>query len=97
MKQMIMIIVAIILITGSTITILSIQTASASTVSKTRHDTKTLRTTASGDDSQATSQDVDTEIITSADNTCSESACSNTISISTGENSNDGSNQPPGN
>jgi hypothetical protein len=97
MKQMIMIIAAIILITGSTITILSIQTASASTVSKTRHDTKTLRTTASGDDSQATSQDVDTEIITSADNTCSESACSNTISISTGENSNDGSKQPPGN
>ena len=96
MKQMIMIIAAIILITGSTITILSIQTASASTVSKTRHDTKTLRTTASGDDSQATSQDVDTEIITSADNTCSESACSNTISISTGENLNDGSKQPPG-
>ena len=97
MKQMIMIIAAIILITGSAITILSIQTASAGTVSKTRHDTKTLRTTASGDDSQATSQDVDTEIITSADNTCSESACSNTISISTGENSNDGSKQPPRN
>jgi hypothetical protein len=52
---------------------------------------------ADGDDSQATNQDVDTEIITSADNTCSESACSNTISISTGENSNDGSKQPPGN
>ena len=48
-------------------------------------------------DSQATSQDVDTEIITSEDNTCLESECSNTISISTGENSNDGSKQPPDN
>ena len=95
MKEIIMIFAAIILITGGALTILSIQTASAGPINTSRSNIKALRTTASGDDSQATNQDVDTEIITSADNTCSESACSNTISISTGENTNDGSKQPP--
>ena len=95
MKEMIIIITAIILITGGVITILGIQTASAGPISTSRSNIKALRTDASGDNSQATSQDVDTEIITSTDNTCSESQCSNTISISTGENTNDGSKQPP--
>jgi hypothetical protein len=96
MKEMIMIITAMILITGGAITILNIQDVSAGPVNTSRSNIKSLRTAASGDDSQATSQDVDTEIITSTDNTCSESSdCSNTISISTGENTNDGSKQPP--
>ena len=97
MKQMIMIITAIILITGGAITILSIQTASAGPINTSRSNIKALRTDASGDDSQATSQDIDTEIITSMDNTCSESDCSNAISLSLGENTNDGSKQPPDN
>jgi hypothetical protein len=96
MKEMIMVITAIILITGSAITILSIQNASAGPISTSRSNIKALGITASGDDSQATSQDTDTDIITSADNTCTGSECSNTISISTGESSNDGSKQPPG-
>ena len=98
MKEMIMIFTVIILISGGVITILSIQTASAGPISTSRSNIKALRTDASGDNSQATSQDIDTEIITSTDNTCSESSdCSNTISISTGENRNDGSKQPPDN
>jgi hypothetical protein len=96
MKQMIMIIAAIILITGGAITISSIQTASAGPINTSRSNIKSLVVEPSGDNSQATTQDTDTEIITSADNTCSVSDCSNTISISTGENSNDGSKQPPG-
>ena len=95
MKEMIMIITAIILIMGGALTILSIQTASAGSVNTTRSNIKSLAVEPSGDNSQATTQDTDTEIITSADNTCSESECSNTISISTGDNSNDGSKQPP--
>ena len=97
MKEMIMIITAIILITGGAITILSIQTASAGPISTSRSNIKSQVVEPSGDNSQATTQDIDTEIITSADNTCSESDCSNTISISIGENSNDGSKQPPDN
>ena len=97
MKQMIMIIAAIILITGRSNNNLSIQTASAGPINTSRSNIKSLVVEPSGDNSQATSQDIDTEIITSADNTCSESDCSNTINISSGENSNDGSKQPPGN
>ena len=98
MKEMIMVITAIILIMGGALTILSIQTASAGSVNTTRSNIKSLAVEPSGDNSQATTQDTDTEIITSADNTCSESSdCSNTISISTGDNSNDGSKQPPDN
>ena len=91
MKQMIMIIAAMILIMGAAVTILSIQTVSAGPINTSRSNIKALRTDASGDDSQATSQDIDTEIITSADNTCSESECSNSININLGNNSNDGS------
>ena len=94
---MVMIIAAIILITGGTISILSIQTASAGPINTSRSNIKSLVVEPSGDNSQATTQDIDTEIITSADNTCSESDCSNTINISTGDNSNDGSKQPPDN
>jgi len=97
MKQVVMIITAIILCMGSTVTILSIQTVFAGPISTSRSDIKALRTDASGDNSQATSQDIDTEIITSTDNTCSQSECSNTISIRTGDNANDGSKQPPDN
>ena len=97
MIEMIMIIAAIILIMGSQVTILSIQTASAGPINTSRSNIKSLVVEPSGDNSQATTQDTDTEIITSADNTCSESDCSNTISISTGDNSNDGSKQPPDN
>jgi len=97
MKEMIMIITAIILITGSAITIVGIQDVSAGPISTSRSNIKALGITASGDDSQATTQDTDTEIITSTDNTCSESECSNIISISTGDNTNDGSKQPPDN
>ena len=97
MKQMIMIITAIILITGGTISILSIQTAYAGPINTSRSNIKSLVVEPSGDNSQATTQDIDTEIITSADNTCSESDCSNSISISTGDNSNDGSKQSPDN
>jgi hypothetical protein len=95
MKQMIMIIAAIILITGGAITILSIQTATAGPINTSRSNIKSLVVEPSGDNSQATSQDVDTEIITSVDNTCSESDCSNSINISFGDNTNDGSKQPP--
>jgi hypothetical protein len=96
MKQMIMVITAIILIMGGAITILSIQTASAGPVNTSRSNIKSLVVEPSGDNSQATTQDTDTEILTSADNTCSESSdCSNTITVSTGDNSNDGSKQPP--
>ena len=95
MKEIIMIIAAIILIMGGALAILSIQTASAGSVNTTRSNIKSLAVEPSGDNSQATTQDTDTEIITSADNTCSESECSNTISIGTGDNSNDGSKQPP--
>ena len=97
MKQMIMIITAIILITGGPITILSIQTASAGPINTSRSNIKSLVVEPSGDNSQATSQDIDTEIITSMDNTCSESDCSNSINISFGDNTNDGSKQPPNN
>ena len=95
MNETIRIITAMILIMGAAVTILSIQTVSAGPISTSRSNIKALRTDASGDDSQATSQDIDTEIITSADNTCSESECSNSINISLGDNSNDGSKQPP--
>ena len=95
MNETIRIIIAMILIIGAAVTILSIQTVSAGPISTSRSNIKALRTDASGDDSQATSQDIDTEIITSAYNTCSESECSNSINISLGDNSNDGSKQPP--
>jgi hypothetical protein len=98
MKEMIMIITAIILITVSAITIVGIQDVSAGPINTSRSNIKALVVEPSGDNSQATTQDTDTEIITSADNTCSEpSDCSNTISVSTGDNSNDGSKQPPDN
>ena len=85
MNETIRIITAMILIMGAAVTILSIQTVSAGPISTSRSNIKALRTDASGDDSQATSQDIDTEIITSADNTCSESECSNSINISLGD------------
>src|SRR5262245_879113 len=65
MKQVVMIITVIILFTGSTVTILSIQTVFAGPISTSRSNIKALRTDASGDNSQATSQDIATEIITS--------------------------------
>ena len=95
MNETIRIITAMILIMGAAVTILSIQTVSAGPINTSRSNIKALRTDASGDDSQATSQDIDTEIITSADITCSESECSNSINISTDDNSNIGSKQPP--
>ena len=95
MDETIRIITAKVLIMGGAVTILSIQTVFAGPISTSRSNIKALRTNASGDDSQATSQDVDTEIITSADNTCSESERSNSINISLGDNSNDDSKQPP--
>ncbi|MGA8844549.1 MAG: hypothetical protein WB511_13275 [Nitrososphaeraceae archaeon] len=76
MNETIRIITAMILIMGAAVTILSIQTVSAGPINTSRSNIKALRTDASGDDSQATSQDIDTEIITSAGNTCSESECS---------------------
>ncbi len=76
MNETIRIITAMILMMGAAVTILSIQTVSAGPISTSRSNIKALRTDASGDDSQATSQDIDTEIITSAGNTCSESECS---------------------
>jgi ABC-type microcin C transport system permease subunit YejB len=97
MKQMIMIITTMILIVGGAITILSIQIASAGPINTSRSNIKSLVVEPSGDNSQATSQDVDTEVITSMDNTCSESECSNSINISFGDNTNDGSKQPPNN
>lgn len=97
MNETIRIITAMILMMGAAVTILSIQTVSAGPISTSRSNIKALRTDASGDDSQATSQDIDTEIITSMDNTCSESDCSNAISLSLGDNTNDGSKQPPDN
>jgi hypothetical protein len=56
MKQMIMIIAAIILIKGAPITILSIQTASAGPVNTSRSNIKSLVVEPSGDNSQATTQ-----------------------------------------
>ena len=70
MKEVIMIITAIILVMGSTITILNIQTVSAGPINTSRSNIKALRTDASGDNSQATIQNIDTEIIASTDNAC---------------------------
>ena len=61
MNETIRIITAMILIMGPAVTILSIQTVSEGPISTSRSNIKALRTDASGDDSQVTSQDIDTE------------------------------------